>query len=281
MYCRKCGCEVEKNEIYCPHCSRKIKRAMWSISSLVITLLAALIVIVYSRVNQSVEAKAVEELMEEQGEREDLLPDVDEMAAAVIETIDPYAISSKNKTNYASEQLLDYTLYKHYEYDEMFSFGYPSSLYNQMSESDMERDGCFGRVIREVGLGCDDDSYVNFSLTVRIDGRSIEEMTDIVCDYESDFIYENEVLSKESGEDWGIVILKGYTSDETDAGVYNLIRIAPEYIYQMRIYFPAPRNIVEENHINYYLDTMYNLCGFSGHETEPRKYEEFLESQQN
>lgn len=277
MRCRRCGCEVENDEFYCVHCSNKIKRAMWTVSLLFTGLVVMLTLIVYTRVKQKDDT---EPQYEEVAVRE-MIPDAELVDSMGNEDGNPYAVNADNITDYGCEQILDYTLYARYEYDENFSFSYPSSIYNQISESEQERDGCFGRVIREVGLGCNDDSYVNFSLTVRIDGRSIEEMTEIVYDYEKGFIYEPQVISNRADESHGMVILKGYTSDECDAGVYNLIHIAPEYIYQMRIYFPTPRTAEEENHINYYLDSMYRLCEFSGHTMQPRSYVEYLIYQDN
>lgn len=277
MYCRRCGCEVDSDELYCAHCSKKIRRAIWLIVIMLVCLVAGLGTIIYSRF-YNIQETVSETVSEEVEQEMDLIPDAaDEETETKTEKI--YAIRPDNKTDYSNEQLLDYSLYERYEYDDCFNFAYPSSLYNQISESEQERDGCFGRVIREVGLGCDDDSYVNFSLTARIDGRSISEMTEIVYEYEKSFIYEEELVINSADEEQGIVLLRGYTSDEADACIYNLIHIAPEYIYQMRIYYPAPRTREQEKHINYYLDTMYRMCGFSGSGAGPRSYDEFLDNQ--
>ena len=209
---------------------------------------------------------------------EDQVADTSEVEA---ETEAPivYEINDNNVADYGNEQILDYTRYNTYADSKVpnFSFAYPASIFNSMVEDTSRSEGCYGTIIKTVSFSGSDGSYVNFTLSQRNDSRSIAEMTQYVSDFEKGFFFSPVDIVNTSMDDRGKVIFSGFVDSSMSSTVYNLTQIENNYVLQMKLYYPTPHSQDDIDHINYYIDTMYRMCGFSGSSNSPRSYTEFVQ----
>ena len=290
-YCRGCYKIVEDDIVYCPECAGKVRFKLWGgiISGLV--LCTGLILVLYicigpdHDITEQAEVQEPKAAWEIELEKDDALmqagaslrsvgtaPQETALMQGAKANVQTLSVDASNIADYGKEQVLDYNLYDKYSCEVAdFNFCFPSGLYNNISCEMSERDGCFGRVIKEVGLTCSDASYVNCSLFARIDGRGLEELCEIAAEYECGFLC-NYTTVYTGSEDAAQVVIDGYTDDELTCGVKEVIQADGQYVYQMRLYYPADR---EDDRIDYYVEMMLRLCGFNKGAGEPVSYEEY------
>lgn len=173
---------------------------------------------------------------------------------------------ASNKADYSNSQVLDIEKYDNYDsgYDK-FYFGYPSSIFNAEYISNGESSGVYGDVVKDIHLSGDDGIFLQYTLTRRTDGDSISGMTGFVYDNERSFIYEPVDVLHSAKRDRGLIIVTGYTGSDENCIFYNLAYIDLDYVYQMKVYYPAETDNTDKRHKDYLVESLYRLCGFSGY----------------
>ena len=198
--------------------------------------------------------------------------------------MEEFGLYKSNRANYENSQVLDYTKYKRYDSEITgFSFNYPSDIYNDVKMVNNQEDGDFGKIIRSITFSGSDGSTAVFS--VYENGlnykKDMDAMMEKVISSEKDKLFspvvEKSQISKE--KDNAIVIITAYADGGAEAErVYDLCRIENEKIYQMKLTYPRPVDEEEDKQKAYYSYVLYNLCGFSGAETDKlESYEEFVD----
>ncbi len=209
-------------------------------------------------------------------------PAVSEMYTSADFEIDP-----ANEADLGSIQVLDHLLYNSEGNDKSYSFAYPASLFNEYCESDEPCPGeCYGTRIRMdhfLGTG---NTYAFFDMyTPDKEGDTYDIASMSKKAYDNEISYIAHPVEVENGMtvdgNGYIVILRGYTGESEEVAIYNLIKVEPEYVCNMKLYYPAPEDEEERLHTDYYLECMYRMCSFSGSEEPSRSYEEFLKSREN
>ena len=202
--------------------------------------------------------------------------------------MDEFGLFKSNRANYSNGQVLDYNKYKRYDSEITgFSFSYPSDIYNNVKVENNSDEGEFGKTIRSISFSGSDGSMADFA--VYENGLSykndLDAMTEFVLRTEKDKLFspviEKNQVSKD--KDNAIVILSAYADGGADSErVYDLCRIEKEKIYQMKITFPRPSDEEEDKQKAYYSYVLYNLCGFSGSNTDKlESFEEFVDRKYN
>ena len=214
-------------------------------------------------------------------------PDVASAESTMVspeELMEEFGLFKSNRANYGNGQVLDYSKYKRYDSEITgFSFSYPSDIYNDVTMENNKEGGEFGKIIRKVTFSGSDSSTAVFSvfengLTYK---KDMDEMTENVLRSEKDTLFapvvETNQVSKD--KDHAIIIMNAYADGGANSErVYDLIRIEKEKIYQMKITYPRPVDEEEDKQKAYYSYVLYNLCGFSGADTDKlESYEEFVD----
>ena len=200
---------------------------------------------------------------------------------------DDFKISPSNISDYENPQVLDHELYDRGGRIQSHTFAYPSSLFNEYCESDEQSPGeCYGTRIRMDHFLGTDNTYAFFDMYMPDkagDNYDIASMSMKAYDNEISFIaHPVEVANNLTPDGNGyIIILRGYTGESEEVSIYNLIKVEPEYVYNMKLYYPTPKDEEARLHTDYYLGCMYRMCSFTGHEEPSRSYEEFRKSREN
>ncbi|MCQ2080262.1 MAG: zinc-ribbon domain-containing protein [Lachnospiraceae bacterium] len=173
---------------------------------------------------------------------------------------------ASNTVDYSNPQVLDIEKYDHYDtgYDK-FYFGYPADIFNAEYISTDVSSGHYGDVIEDIHLSGDDGIFLQYTLSRRTDGYSVIDMTSEVYKYERSFMYEPVDIMRSPKRDRGIVIVSGYTGSDESCLFYNLTYIDVDYVYQMKVYYPAETDNTDKRHKDYMVESLYRLCGFSGY----------------
>ncbi len=304
MKCEKCGTKLREGVRFCPKCGSEVsvgrtgtqskgnKVLIISIVTIVGVAVIAGLALFILRPGSSDKDKAGDSTEPVQVQTEQIdsenksvsdevenLLDMDTTDEQSAMETDDYSILPDNVADYGNPQVLDYRLYNRYEGPEKYVYGYPASVFNSYSESDEVRAGeCYGTRIHQNMYSASDDSYVCFNMYERTDIFSIADMGMYTYNYEAQFITEPApvINGLSSDEECYMAILVGYVDETRNASVYNLIRVEDNYIYQMKIYYPTPKDRESKLHMDYYIDCMYRLCEFSNHQSAPRSYEDFV-----
>ena len=204
------------------------------------------------------------------------------------ELMEEFGLFKSNRANYGNGQVLDYTKYKRYDSEITgFSFCYPSDIYNEVKMVNNEDGGDLGKTIRSFVFSGSDGSTAEFS--VFENGLSykkdMDAMVENVLRTEKNKLFapvvEKNQISKE--KDHAILILTAYADGGADAErVYDLCRVENDKIYQMKLTYPRPVDEEEDRQKAYYSYVLYNLCGFSGSDSDKLEtYEEFVDRKYN
>ncbi len=202
--------------------------------------------------------------------------------------MEDFGLFKSNRANYGNGQVLDYTKYKRYDSEITgFSFCYPSDIYNDVKMVNNKDGSEYGKTIRSLVFSGSDGSTAEFS--VYENGLSykkdMDAMAENVLRTEKDKLFapvvEKNQISKE--KDNAIFILTAYADGGADAErVYDLCRVETDKIYQMKLTYPRPVDEEEDRQKAYYSYVLYNLCGFSGSDSDKLEtYEEFVDRKYN
>ena len=202
--------------------------------------------------------------------------------------MEEFGLFKSNRANYGNGQVLDYTKYKRYDSEITgFSFSYPSDIYNDVKMENNKDGSEFGKTIRSLTFSGSDGSTAVFS--VFENGlnykKDMDTMVENVLRTEKDKLFapivEKNQISKE--KDHAILILTAYADGGADSErVYDLCRIETDKIYQMKVTYPRPADEIEDKQKAYYSYVLYNLCGFSGSDSDKlESYEEFVDRKYN
>ncbi|WP_022766907.1 hypothetical protein [Butyrivibrio sp. XPD2006] len=202
--------------------------------------------------------------------------------------MEDFGLFKSNRANYGNGQVLDYTKYKRYDSEITgFSFCYPSDIYNDVKMVNNKDGSEYGKTIRSLVFSGSDGSTAEFS--VYENGLSykkdMDAMAENVLRTEKDKLFapvvEKNQISKE--KDNAIFILTAYADGGADAErVYDLCRVEADKIYQMKLTYPRPVDEEEDRQKAYYSYVLYNLCGFSGSDSDKLEtYEEFVDRKYN
>jgi len=172
---------------------------------------------------------------------------------------------------------LDPNMYKSYHSNYTnFSFAYPISLYNQVK---IDRDYImneYGENVEKIEFTGSKGSRLVFSITSRVDNLTAEEFVPDVYQIESGSLIDPQEVIYKADKEVGRVILTGWNPQRPDAAIYDMVKIDPEYVMQMKVYL-SPYSSEEDRILKaYYVECLYRLCGFSGTQKEVRTYEEYL-----
>ena len=202
-------------------------------------------------------------------------------------TANSFEIAPANVPDYGGPQILDHLLYNRGGTASRYTFSYPASLFNEYCVSDEESPGeCYGTRIRMDHFLGTDNTYAFFDMykpDKKGDTYDIASMSRQAYDNEISFIAHPVEVTNGLTQDGNsyIVILRGYTGESEEVSIYNLIKVEPEYVYNMKLYYPAPKDEEERLHTDYYIECMYRMCGFSDAKEPSRSYGEFLLSKEN
>lgn len=175
-----------------------------------------------------------------------------------------YIIAETNEADYLSEQVIDKTKYNFYKSGiKDFGFGYPASLFNSEYKSFDEAEGHYGTVIQEIHFSGSDGSFVNFVLSERTDSSTIEGMLTNAYAFERSFITDPMDLVYEENDNYGQVVMRGFTDDSKSAGTFNMTKVDDEYVMQMKLYYPQADSQEMADAIDYYIQSMYENCSFN------------------
>ena len=195
---------------------------------------------------------------------------VDEPEEIVLEVRD------SNEADYGNVQVLDYSMYLYYNSGKGdFAYYYPGSLFSQATYSTSRSTGFYGIVDEQNLYASSDGGFVCFTLSQRTDSRPFEDLAAYVHDNEGSFMYDPVDIKYSVSTDRCLVVMSGYTDSSRSAIFYNLTMADGKYVYQMKVYYPAPTDYEDKKHKDYYIETMYRLCMFGLSSQDARSYEDF------
>lgn len=187
--------------------------------------------------------------------------------------IDPATIEDYSKN-------LDPGSYRYYDSGiGEFRFFYPAGLFHYVERDDETYETDFGTHVQTIRFVGSNGSELIYSLFRRNDGSSLKERTTWVHDREHSLHHNMVDILYRSDNEKGRIVMAGAV-DETEAmRIYDLIKIEPEYHYQMISTHPAYQSEEEQNMYAYVTENEYRMCGFSGSTSTPRSYTEYLRAQ--
>ncbi len=195
-----------------------------------------------------------------------------------------FAIAPDNVADYGNVQVLTPGKYVQYQSEiEGFSFGYPSDIFNDVDVVELKENGAYGRIARQITFSASDGARAVFTVYDNLtaaQGSNIEVITREVLNAEKASLFTPVMKSYGvSGENgYGTVILTAYADSSANADcVYDLCRVGADRILQMKLIYPRPINEEEDRQKAFYVNTMYNLCGFgTAGVKEPESYKAFV-----
>ena len=301
MKCPNCGANLREGAQFCPKCGTKLEgpvkgsavKPQYIITGAVILAIAGIGIGTYL-FNSKDDGK--EEVAVTDQEQTEVTTDAntEEKTEEIIATDDVdtkeellsnFGLSESNIADYASEQVRDYTQYKHYDSGiGNFKFGYPAVLYNDVNVFNELEGGTYGTILHQVNMSGTDGSCASFTIyknEIDAEDKSMEGMTSYVFDTEKESLFTPSVQINGVSNDGlhGTIIMTAYADEEPDSDcIYDLCRVENDYVYQMKFSYPRPLSEEEDKNKTYFSDTMYRLCGFSGtSRTTPDTYEAFVD----
>lgn len=301
MKCPNCGAMLREGAQFCPKCGTKLEgpvkgsavKPQYIITGAVILAIAGIGIGTYL-FNSKDDGK--EEVAVTDQDKTEVATDANtaEKTEEIIATDDVdtkkellsnFGLSESNIADYASEQVLDYTQYKHYDSGiGNFKFGYPAVLYNDVNVVNELEGGTYGMILHQVNMSGTDGSCASFTIyknEIDAEDKSMEGMTRYVFDTENESLFTPSVQINGVSNDGlhGTIIMNAYADEEPDSDcIYDLCRVENDYVYQMKFSYPRPLSEEEDKNKSYFSDTMYRLCGFSGtSRTTPDTYEAFTD----
>ncbi len=160
-----------------------------------------------------------------------------------------------------------------------FSFYYPAGLYNDVAYDGEPEENSYGTNVESVSFKASGGSGLVFAISKRTDNLSMEEITDYIYEKEAASIVDSQKLLLAAEEDYGRVIVTGYTLDKSKL-VYDMVKAEPDYVLCMKVIFTQYAGEEDQLQKGYVTECIYRLCGFSGSSKMPRSYQEYKEGQQ-
>ncbi len=186
-----------------------------------------------------------------------------------------FNINTDTPENYSNN--LDPNRYRFYDSGiSDFSFRFPPELFNYVNKETDAFEDKYGTNIEMIQFSGTEGTEVVFSLSRRHDGMNIEQATGNVHTHETNSLIDPSDILVSTKEDYGKVIITGWTSD--GRSVYDLTKIENDYVLNMSIILAEYTSDDDKNIKGYIVENMYRFCGFSDSKYSPRSYSEYLEA---
>ena len=186
----------------------------------------------------------------------------------------PFIIDANASADYT--KILDPSRYEFYSSDiPEFSFWYPTDFFDHVIYDTDTATVSYGTNAEQIVFSADDGAQLIFHAVRRTDSMTLKEMSNYVYTTEMGMLTSGETILNAMKDDYGKVIVTGYTDNSFGYTVYSLNKIRSDYVLQMHLVFPAYTDEEDRMQKWYLTECFYRMCGFS--DADPwRSYTEYV-----
>lgn len=190
------------------------------------------------------------------------------------DTSGPFIIDAGATGDYS--QILDPSRYEFYSSGiPEFSFWYPTNFFNDVVFNTSPTAVTYGTNAQQIAFFASDGTQVIYQAARRTDSNTLQEMTNFVYTNEMGLLSSGETIINTTKDNYGKVIVTGWTDSAHSNVVYCLNKIRGDYVLQMKIIFPDYTGEEDRLQKGYVTECFYRMAGFS--DADPwRPYSEFL-----
>lgn len=196
------------------------------------------------------------------------------MDSSGFETDTPFIIDENASADYT--KILDPSRYEFYSSDiAEFSFWYPTDFFDHVTYDTDTVTVSYGANAEQIVFSADDGAQLSFHAIRRTDNMTLKEMSNYVYTSEMGILTSGETILNTTKDDYGKVIVTGYTDSSFEYTVYSLNKINSDHVLQMRLIFPVYTDEEDRMQKWYLTECFYRMCGFS--DADPwRSYTEYV-----